>query len=73
MKGEMEAFDLHAGDHVTLVDDDWTLVGHDMILVDAEPVPGSTQCIIESDGQARFVSRCNLRRANARDRDPAGR
>ena len=62
MDGEMKAFDLHAGDLVTLVDDDWTLVGHDIVLVDAEPVPGSTQCIVESDGQTRFVSRLNLRR-----------
>ena len=63
MNGETEAFDLHIGDHVTLIDDDWSLLGHEMVLLDAEPVPGSTQCIIELDGQARFVSRYNLRRA----------
>ena len=62
MDGEVETFDLHAGDRVMLVDDDWTLVGHDLVLVDAEPVPGSTQCIIEAGGQARFVSRFDLRR-----------
>ena len=63
MDAEANAFDLHAGDHVTLIDDDWTVVGHDMILVDAEPVPGSTQCIVEADGEARIVSRFGLRRA----------
>ena len=62
MNSEMEAFDLHAGDHVTLIDDDWTLVGHDLVVVDAEPVPGSTQCIVRSDGQTHFVSRAGLRR-----------
>ncbi len=60
---DLQICDLHAGDHVTLVDDDWTLVGHDIVLVDVEPVPGSTQCIVRSDGETRVVSRVDLRRA----------
>ncbi len=62
---ESATFDLHVGDHVRLVDDDWSLVGHDIVLVDAEPVPGSTQCIVRDDGETRFVSRFDLRRIEA--------
>ena len=54
-------FGLHAGDHVTLADDDWTSVGRDIVLIDVEPVPGSTQCIVEADGEPRVVSREDLR------------
>lgn len=57
-----EACEFHAGDHVALVDDDWSGVGHDIVLVEPEPVPGSTQCIVQADGKTRTVSRCVLRR-----------
>ena len=56
------AFDFQAGDHVALIDDDWSTVGHDIVLVEPEPVPGSTQCIVRLDGETRVVSRGNLRR-----------
>ena len=66
MDSSSDTFDFHAGDHVTLVDDDWSLVGHDIVLVDAEPVPGSTQCIVRADdGETRVVSRFTLRPASA--------
>ena len=55
-------FAIEAGDHVRLLDDDWSLVGHDIIVVDVEPVPGSTQCLVQADGQQRTVSRIDLRR-----------
>ena len=58
-----QTFDFRAGDHVSLSDDDWTLVGHDIVLVDAEPVPGSTQCLVKDRGEMRVVSRFDLRRA----------
>ncbi len=53
---------IEVGDHVRLLDDDWSLVGHDIIVVDVEPVPGSTQCLVQADGQQRTVSRIDLRR-----------
>ena len=53
---------IEAGDHVQLLDDDWSLVGHDIVVVDVEPVPGSTQCLVQADGQQRTVSRVDLRR-----------
>ena len=52
---------MHAGDYVGLFDDDWSLVGHKLILVDLEPVPGSSQCVIDADGERITVSRSNLR------------
>ena len=54
--------DFHAGDHVALIEDDWSELGHDIVLVEVEPVPGSTQCLVTSDGEARTVSRFSLRR-----------
>ena len=51
----------HAGDHVALIDDDWSEIGHDIVLVEVEPVPGSTQCLVTSDGVPRTVSRLRLR------------
>lgn len=54
---------LHEGDHVVLINDDWAGAGCDFVLVEAEPVPGSTQCIIEGDGQTIVVSRNDLRPA----------
>ena len=62
MTTSADAFDFRAGDRVTLSDDDWTLVGHDIVLVDVEPVPGSTQCIVKDGGDLRVVSRFDLRR-----------
>lgn len=56
------AQEFHAGDHVALIEDDWTELGHDIVLVDVEPVPGSTQCLVASDGATRTVSRLSLRR-----------
>ena len=55
------AHEFHAGDHVALIDDDWSDLGHDIVLVDVEPVPGSTQCLVTSDGETRTVSRFRLR------------
>ena len=54
-------FEMHAGDQVGLVDDDWELVGHKLILVDLEPVPGSSQCVIDASGERITVSRAALR------------
>ena len=56
-----EPFDFRVGDRVALIADDWTMVGHDIVLVDAEPVPGSTQCLVEDGGEVRVVSRSDLR------------
>lgn len=39
---------MHAGDRVWLIDDDWSLVGHELIMVDPEPVPGSFQCVVDA-------------------------
>lgn len=59
--GARRGFELNNGDRVGLASDDWSLVGHDLILVDVEPVPGSTQCIVRADGETRTVSRAQLR------------
>ena len=56
------AYDIEAGDHVCLLTDDWTLVGLDIVVIDVEPVPGSTQCLVRADGEQRTVSRGDLRR-----------
>ena len=58
----MNASDIEAGDHVSLLTDDWTLVGRDIVVIDVEPVPGSTQCLVRADGEQRTVSRGDLRR-----------
>ena len=49
------------GDKVVLADDDWSLVGSDIIILDVEPVPGSTQCVIRAGDEIRTVSRGELR------------
>ena len=56
-----EAF--HAGDHVALLTDDWSMVGLDLVMVDVEPVPGSSQCLIKAGDETVTVSRASLRRA----------
>ncbi len=61
MNNTEEPFDFRVGDRVALMDDDWTMVGHDIVLVDAEPVPGSTQCHVKDGGEVRVVSRFDLR------------
>lgn len=48
------------GDVVGLLNDDWSSLGDDMILVDREPVLGSTQCLVRSCGEERTVSRAHL-------------
>ena len=58
---ECQQLAFHAGDRISLVDDDWNIVGHDIILVELEPVPGSTQCVIAADGETRTVSRASIR------------
>ena len=60
MNGDL-GYAFHVGDHVALVEDDWSDVGHDIVLIDVEPVPGSTQCLVTSDGKTRTVSRFSLR------------
>lgn len=52
---------MHAGDRVGLIDDEWSLVGHELIIVELEPVPGSSQCIVDNGGERITVSRSNLR------------
>ncbi len=56
------AHDFHAGDHVALLEDDWSMVGLELTVVDAEPVPGSSQCLIQAGGDTLTVSRARLRR-----------
>ncbi len=53
--------EFHDGDYVTLLNDDWATVGCNLVLVAAEPVPGSTQCIVEANGESMVVSRNDLR------------
>ena len=48
--------DFHAGDHVALLEDDWSMV-------DGEPVPGSSQCLIQAGRDTVTVSRASLRPA----------
>lgn len=50
------------GEHVRLADDDWDFVGHELIVLDPEPVPGSSQCLITDNGEPITVSRARLRR-----------
>lgn len=61
MNASGDTFDFDAGDHVALIDDDWSGVGHDIVVLEREPVPGSTQCVIQADGDIRTVSRHDLR------------
>ncbi len=53
--------EMHAGDLVGVMDDDWGLIGHKLVLIDPEPVPGSSQCVIDVDGERITVSRASLR------------
>ena len=53
----------HAGDHVALLEDDWSMVGLDLVMVDVEPVPGSSQCLIQAGRDTVTVSRASLRHA----------
>ena len=55
--------EFHAGDHVALLEDDWGMVGLDLVMVDVEPVPGSSQCLIQAGRDTVTVSRANLRHA----------
>ena len=55
-----QKIEMHAGDRVGLMDDDWGLVGHRLTLVDLEPVPGSSQCVVDADGERFTVSRASL-------------
>lgn len=55
--------DFHAGDHVALLEDDWSMVGLDLVVVDAEPVPGSSQCLVQAGRDTVTVSRASLRHA----------
>jgi hypothetical protein len=50
-----------AGEKVRLEHDDWSHLGSDIIIVDMEPVPGSTQCLIREGSDFRTVSRGSLR------------
>jgi hypothetical protein len=58
---DLSNFEFAVGEKVTLADDDWTSLGHDIILVNVEPVPGSTQCVIRAGDEVRTVSRAELR------------
>ena len=54
--------DIRAGERVRLSDDDWDVVGHELVLLDPEPVPGSSQCLVADKGEPITVSRASLRR-----------
>jgi hypothetical protein len=58
---DLRKFGFSAGEKVALADDDWGLIGHDIIIVNVEPVPGSTQCLIRDGEELRTVSRSDLR------------
>lgn len=62
--------EFHDGDYVTLLNDDWATVGCNLVLVAAEPVPGSTQCIVEANGESMVVSRNDLRLEDRRVAPP---
>ena len=51
---------IHEGDAVRIAEDDWGLVGHRLVLVDLEPVPGSSQCVVDDCGERITVSRASL-------------
>lgn len=58
---DLGTFDFAVGERVALADDDWSMVGHDAVLVQVEPVPGSTQCVVRVGDEYRTVSRGELR------------
>ena len=58
---DLSKFGFAPGQKVGLADDDWTLVGRDIIVIDVEPVPGSTQCLVRAGDDFRTVSRGELR------------
>lgn len=61
MEGLVSEDMMHAGDRVGLINDEWGLVGHELILIDPEPVPGSSQCLVDDGGERITVSRSSLR------------
>ncbi len=63
MDDDRALFQFNNGDHVTLADDNWDTAGLDIVLVTSEPVPGSSQCIVEAAGEQLVVSRNHLRLA----------
>ena len=63
ISSSIEMADFIPGERVRLADDDWDIVGHELILLDPEPVPGSSQCLIADNGEPITVSRARLRRA----------
>lgn len=58
---DLTKFGFAAGEKVLIADDDWNLIGRDIVIVDVEPVPGSTQCVIRAGDEIRTVSRGELR------------
>ena len=52
--------DFHAG---ALLEDDWSMVGRELVILEVEPVPGSSQCLIQAGRDTVTVSRASLRRA----------
>ena len=57
-----EIAEIRKGERVRLADDDWDDVGHEFVLIDPEPVPGSSQCLVADNGEPITVSRARLRR-----------
>lgn len=43
------------------IGDDWMLIGKDAIIINSEPVPGSTQMLVEIDGNRLTVAKHELR------------
>lgn len=58
---DLSKFGFSNGEKVIIALDDWALVGRDVIVVDVEPIPGSTQCLIRAGDEFRTVSRGQLR------------
>lgn len=58
---DLTKFGFAVGEKVCLADDDWSLIGRDIVVLDVEPVPGSTQCVIRAGDEIRTVSRGELR------------
>lgn len=53
---------IEKGRQVILQCDDWALCGKTAILVDLEPVPDSTQCLVFLDGERLTISRSEISR-----------
>lgn len=60
---DLTKFGFTAGEKVRLVDDEWVLADQEIVMVEVEPVPGSTQCVIRAGDDVRTVSRLELRPA----------